>query len=479
MQQKTRRFLGLFIIVLLFNASVGVYAQDPYPANNSIVEQVGPNNILNLDQTDWGNNATIKQETEGPLNTSTIKQHSPFNSATLKQIHNNSGEAQESYIEQIGDGNNSAQQIQGLSELDYQGAENYLQIIQNGGNNTANQKQIYRSKNSIANQSGHRNSANQEQTSENGSIANIIQDGNDNIAEQIQMGLSQICPNSLLLKNNRRTPLFEGIQHSSKSDQTGNNNITEQHQSGITHLSLLNNIESADVHIRNFGHAAEVRQVGERNTIVQTQQGLENIYATFSEPDIANNEQTFNGAINIVGFGHVAFILQEGRDNNASQVQKGFNELNLSVNYNEAYWSQNGQDQIDIIRNFSHNAHISQQGDNNVASQTQTGENNLTVCFDSYIATLRIFAHIASVDQIGNLNSTTQDQHGTNHFAQTNQLGDSNIATQRQNGTSHYAFIQQKGDGNTANQIQEGHSNRAIIEQQGDNNSVTINQTSL
>ena len=217
--------IASIILINLITLNTLSLAQDPVPANNSFLDQNGPNNVVDIQQTFWGNTVAIFQETNGPLNSVTIKQHSAFNSAEVQQNHDDNEAPQESYIEQIGSGNNVATQIQGKADPSLKGCANSSWIKQDGGENIASQEQTGRDKTTSILQNGNNNNANQIQTSETGSDANITQNGNNLQAEQTQSGLADFLATSFDFKH-QASVVQEG------SAQNGN-----QLQSGIQHFS--------------------------------------------------------------------------------------------------------------------------------------------------------------------------------------------------------------------------------------------------
>lgn len=283
-------------------------------------------------------------------------------------------------------------------------------------------------------QVGADNSVNIDQTTgADGSVADVVQIGNNNAAGILQDGLSGTS----------------GLADYAVITQNGDLNTGAIRQSNDAPP--------------NTGHYADIQQGGD---------GVTGSGGTsLANQNMASIDQGYNGAGNpVTSHGLVANILQEGRtfteaNNNMGKIRQNGDEMLARID-------QDGSaNQASIIQTGTGDSAGNDNSELNEASITQVGLSNDSATVQEGVE------NRSSVVQVGNFNVESTEQRGIGNTAVTQQRGDSNLSVTMQIGDDNMASTVQAGSNNRSSTSQMGISNMASVFQLGDLNYSAIEQS--
>ena len=462
MNKKPKQTIQSVIwLVLLLMVSHGLVQAQVAPNTQNIVQN-GLNNNLGYEQTHYGNSFTVIQVSNDQVNNATIKQLSPYNAIMMEQYHSVLEGPQDAHVEQVGDGGNEVNLIQGDDVAPiYLGYGNTTWIKQDGGGNFIDHRQIYTNQVSSFLQTGSYNSAELVQESPLGSKSDVEQYGENNELTQSQKGLTLI--------------------HAAVHDQAG---------------APVSDAPVASDALANVAHTMDVRQAGSEQSAVQDQSGLEQMGIVLQGSEIAAGYRPPASSFALSNIGQKITLDQEGDKNMVDQAQSGLNNFTVALHVNRLTTGLNVPAGGLAISNLGHSAAVVQTGDEHSATQTQTGLDDFKVSFvddGGYFEGSQIpdggismsdFGHTASAVQDGELNTATQSQKGLDHFNivfenDKSNSGMSTSGTIRLSSFGHNASVEQKGMHNYADQKQEGLSNVSIAFEDGSGYTALPNQSDM
>jgi hypothetical protein len=462
MNKKPKQTIQSMIwLVLLLMVSHGLVQAQVVPNTQNIIQN-GLNNNLGYEQTHYGNSFTVIQVSNDQVNNALIKQLSPYNAILMEQYHSVLAGPQDAHVEQVGEGGNEVNLIQGDDVAPmYLGYGNSAWIKQDGGGNFVDQRQIYTNQTSTILQEGSYNTAELLQESPLGSTSDVEQYGENNQLTQSQKGLTLI--------------------HAAVHDQVGN---------------PVSDAPVAGESMVDVAHTMDVRQVGKEQTAVQDQSGLEQIGFVLQGNEIGTGYRPTNSNFALSNIGQKITLDQEGDKNMVEQIQSGLNNFTIALHVDRLSTGLNVPVGGLAVSNLGHSAAVVQTGDEQSVTQTQTGLDEFNVSFvdeGGYFSGSQIpaggislsdFGHKASATQDGELNTATQSQKGLDHLNivfenDKSNSGTSSTGTIRLSSFGHQASVTQKGMQNYADQKQEGLSNVSVVFEGGSGYTALPNQLDL
>ncbi|TLX63551.1 hypothetical protein DN820_10690 [Stutzerimonas nosocomialis] len=322
-----------------------------------------------------------------------------------------------------------------------------------------------------------------------GNLAEVIQTGDANLAEQIQQG------------SNLQSVIEQyGHQNSTHTDQTGPGLYTLQ--ASVTQYGASNSTDVRQSHTREAGNVtAQVEQSGYLNTVVleQVDAGMNAVIYQQGANNTVNASQTYVGntlTVESVGQNNQVNALQDGfgsasivQDGTANEVQ--LEQTSFGLGQEIAHVIQEGAANVaDIVQpsgryaagevdlhqtGTANNAQIHagergdiaflQQGTGNELSARTAGTQVTGQSIGDYnrveIVSITMFDNSLMIDQIGTENFISADQNLSYNSAEISQAGNLNAAHLHQNmggdyGAPNQATIAQRGNGNTASVTQLG-----------------------
>ncbi|TLX53666.1 hypothetical protein DN826_17280 [Stutzerimonas nosocomialis] len=322
-----------------------------------------------------------------------------------------------------------------------------------------------------------------------GNLAEVIQTGDANLAEQIQQG------------SNLQSVIEQyGHQNSAHTDQTGPGLYTLQ--ASVTQYGASNSTDVRQSHTREAGNVtAQVEQSGYLNTVVleQVDAGMNAVIYQQGANNTVNASQTYVGntlTVESVGQNNQVNALQDGlgtasivQDGTANEVQ--LEQISFGPGSEKAWVVQQGSgNRVDIYQRSGRypagTADLQQIGDQNTADIHTNDRGHFTFVQQGIgnelsadvaasevtgqsigdfnrveISSKTMFDNSLTIDQVGSENAIDAYQSLLYHNAEISQFGNLNAAHLHQYmggdyGAPNQATIAQRGNGNTASVTQLG-----------------------
>jgi len=496
MNKKPKQTIQSMIwLVLLLMVSHGLVHAQTEPNTQNIIQN-GLNNNLGYEQTHYGNSFTVIQVSNDQVNNAIIKQLSPYNAIMMEQYHSILEGPQDAHVEQVGEGGNEVNLIQGDDVAPmYLGYGNTTWIKQDGGGNFIDHRQIYTNQTSTFLQKGNDNRAELVQESPLGSTSDVEQFGDNNQLTQSQKGLTLI---HAAVHDQAGNPVSDApvtaaalvdVEHTMDARQVGNEQTAVQDQSGLEQIGFIlqgNEIgagyrpTNSNFSLSNIGQKITLDQEGDKNMVEQTQSGLNNFTVALHVDRLTPGLNVPAGGLAVSNLGHSADVVQTGDEQSVTQTQTGLDDFNVSFVDDGGFFSGSQIPDGGIaISDFGHKASAIQEGELNTANQSQKGLDHISIVFEnnksnsgtSSTGTIHLssFGHKASIEQKGMQNYADQKQEGL-----------SNVSIVFENGSGYTALPNQlgvpliEGFGHDAQIVQEGDENRATQKQIGDDDLILV-----
>ncbi len=322
-----------------------------------------------------------------------------------------------------------------------------------------------------------------------GNLAEVIQTGDANLAEQIQQG------------SNLQSFIAQyGHQNSAHTDQSGPGLYTLH--ASVTQYGASNSTDIRQSHTREAGNvSAQVEQSGYLNTVVleQVNAGMNAVIYQQGANNTVHASQTYVAntlSVESIGQDNRVNALQDGlgtasivQDGTANEVQ--VEQISLGPGHEQARVVQQGSgNRVDIYqlsgRYPAGTADLHQIGDRNSADIETDSRGHITFVQQGTgnelsadvaasevtgqsigdfnrveISSLTMFRNSLTIDQVGSENFINARQNLEYHTADISQVGNLNIAHLNQYMGGNYgsptqATIAQRGNGNSASVTQLG-----------------------